>query len=408
MEIHNADCFPVLEAMGENSVDAVVTDPPYGIGILDEAWDGSLPGTEVWRECLRVLKPGGYLLAFSSARLYHRLAVSMEEAGFETQNMLAWLYGNGFPKGVNLSLMFDKSDGIPVPDDEFRNYLRAAIRRSPHNIRQLEEMCGTNGMFSHYLGRSQPAFPTTGKWKILKRVLKLDGRYDALFEKIERRRIRFRSVKRGRDKGLHLKSLTDNFKRHEPKSPLAKKWEGWRYGKACLRPCMEPVYFGQKPPLRPVTENVRRHRTGALNIGGCRVANENGKMKEPTNVMHDGSAAVARILNGAGGCGSPSLNKFEREPPFRYVPKPGKREKGEGNEHPTVKPLALMGHLVRLVTPPGGTVLDPFMGSGTTGAAAFAGGFGFVGIEKERGYFAVARERLKKTIIETITSKGAA
>ena len=272
-----------------------------------------------------MLKPGGYILAFSSARLYHRLAVSMEEAGFETQSMMAWLYGNGYPKGTNLSLRFDKGDGIPVPDDAFRSYLKDAVRRSPYKIRQLEEMCGTNSMFSHYLGRSQAAFPTLEKWQILKEALGLDGRYDDLFGRIERRRIGHRLAKEGRKGGLHLKSLRDDFDRHVPKSAPAKRWEGWRYGKSALRPCMEPVYFGQKPPLRPVTRNVERYGTGALNIEGCKVANKKGKMKNPTNVMHDGSEAVRDVLDRNGRTVSLTLNAFDA--PFCSVPKATKEEK---------------------------------------------------------------------------------
>ncbi len=398
MNLYRSDCLSVLKNMESDSIDSIVTDPPYGIGILGEKWDKSLPAAEIWQECFRVLKPGGYILAFSSARTYHHLAMSMEKAGFETQNMLAWLYGNGHPKGANLALQFDKADGVPVPDDEFRAYLRNAIRRSPYKIRELEELCGTHGMFSHYLGRVQAAFPTLEKWRILKRVLKLDDRYDQIFEKIEVKRAEFRSKKEVREGGAYMKGIAKNFERHIPKSDLAKKWNGYRYGKNALRPAIEPIYFGQKPPLKPVTKNIEHYGLGALNIDKCKVANQRGEVKYPSNVMHDGSEVVRDALNSESKRASLSLSEFRDNPltPFFYVPKPGKSERGEFNNHPTVKPLSLMRHLVRLVTPKGGTVCDPFMGSGTTGMATLLEGAEFIGVEKNGEYFNIAKRRLNQ------------
>ena len=387
MKLYHTDCLEKLQKMQSESVDSIVTDPPYGIGIFDNRWDKSLPSEEVWGECHRVLKPGGFILAFSSSRLYHRLAVAMEGAGFETQNMLAWLYGSSVPKGYSLALQFDRGDGVPVPDDAFRKYLRDAIEESPYKIKELEKLCGTGSMFSHYLGRSQPSYPTFEKWKILKRALKLDSTYDALFERMERLREEFRSKKEGR--GGHFNGLARNFERYRPKSSLAKKWEGWRCGKASLRSCMEPVYMGQKKPLRPIRENVFHFGVGALNIDGCRVTGIDGKKRSPSSVMHDGSPVVCRVL----GRGQNSLNHFY------FVPKPSDGER-KGNPHPTVKPVSLMRHLVRLVTPKGGVCLDPFMGSGTTGVAAKLEGANFVGMEKEGEFFEIARKRLEEPLFE--------
>ena len=391
MNLYRSDCISVLRNMKSNSVTSVVTDPPYGIRILHEKWDKALPTLEVWQECFRVLRPGGYILAFASARLYHRLAVAMENAGFETQNMLAWLYGNGHPKGINIALQFDKTDGIPEPDDAFRTYLKDAVRRSPYRICDLERLCGTNGMFSHYTGRVQAQFPSFKNWKILKKALKLDNRYDKMFEKIKKKKIEYRSKNKGRNSGTFFKDFANEFERHKPKSKFAKKWDGYKYGKNALRPSIEPIYFGQKPPLRPVTKNIERYGMGALNIDKCKVVNRMGEIKYPSNVMHDGSELVKSA--------SLSLNEFREEgpySPFFYVPKPGKREKGEFNTHPTVKPLSLIRQLVRLVTPPKGIVLDPFMGSGTTGLATFLEKRKFIGMEKDRAYFQIAKKRLKE------------
>ena len=378
------DCLEVLAKMESNSIDSIVCDPPYGISILGEEWDKSLPSRKIWRECFRVLKPGGYVLAFSSGLRYHHLAEAMEGVGFETQNMMAWLYSNGLPRGEKLSREFDRGDGLPLPDDAFRGYLRDAINRSPYKIADLEKMCGTNGMFSHYLGKSQAAFPTLEKWRIIKAALGLGGEYDDLFEKIEKRRQEFKSSKDGARGSGYFSGMSRKFDRHVPKSELAKKWQGWAYGKMVLRPCMEPIYCGQKPPLRPVRENVKRHGVGAMNIEACKCEG-----RTPSNVMHDGSPEVEERLTRESPTAAVSLNRFF------FVPKARGKEK-EGNNHPTVKPVALMAHLVRLVTPPGGVCLDPFMGSGTTGVACRMEGFDFVGIEREEEYFLTARDRISQ------------
>ena len=401
MKLHHANCLEELKKMKRHSIDSIVTDPPYGIGIRS-GWDKSLPSADIWKECLRVLKPGGFILAFSSARLYHKLAQEMECAGFETQNMLAWIYSPGFPKGTNLSLGFDKRDGIPIPDEKFRSYLKSAIKKSPYTIAQLEEMCGTASMFSHYLGKSQPAYPTLEKWQILKRILGLDATYDGLFRKIEKMRQEFCSSKKERRaKGRFFRSLTEEFERHKPMSEEAKTWEGWRVGKASLKPCIDPIYFGQKPPLRPVTENVKFHGVGALNIKGCKVADDDGRERWPTNAMHDGSPEAIHYLDLEGKRGSLYLNKF------CFHPKASIQERRKSG-HPTAKPISLMRHLVRLVTPKGGLCLDPFIGSGTTGAAALMEGVDFIGMEKEKDYFEVSRARLENLCLKKKEEENAA
>ena len=356
---------------------------------MDQEWDKSLPSAKIWKECFRVLKPGGYILAFASARLYHHLAVAMESCGFETQAMMAWLYGNGFPRGADLSAQFDKMASIK-PDEKFRNYLKDAIKKSPYKIVDLEKMCGTNGMFSHYLGASQSQFPNYKNWKILKEALKLDATYDDFFEQREKNRLDLKSSSEGRRTSKHFSCLRENFKKHTPQTEDAIKWRGWKYGKIALRPSMESIYFGQKPPLRPVKHNVATYGIGALNIEGCKVTGRDGKTRCPSNVMHDGSPEVAETL----GTGINPLNEFPPDP-FFYVSKPNVKER-KGISHPTQKPLSLMRQLVRLVTPAGKTCLDPFMGSGTTGLACAMEKVEFVGIEQDKGYFEEARERLEE------------
>ena len=397
MKIHHSDCLGILKIINANSVDSIVTDPPYGISVMNEKWDKCLPSQEIWKECFRALKPGGYILSFASARLYPHLALTMEKVGFQTQNMLAWLYGNGFPRGINVAKQLDRADALPRPDDKFRNYLRDAIKKSPYKVKDLEKMCDTVGMFSHYLGKNQSQFPSYEKWQILKKALKLDETYDTLFEKIEAHRKEFKLSEGGGNKSQHFKTLSKKFRKHKAKSELAKKWDGWQYGAMTLRPCIEPIYFGQKPPLRPMRENIVRYGVGALNMQNCKKSGRDGKERTASNVMYDGSDKVVVKLGQHSSTAVSSIGEFrpQLESPFFYVPKPSGSTR-KVNTHPTVKPIDLMRHLVRLITPPRGTCLDPFMGSGTTGVACLMEGMDFIGIEREEEYFKIAQDRLEQ------------
>jgi site-specific DNA-methyltransferase (adenine-specific) len=331
-ELIHGDCIEVLRAMPDCSVDAVVTDPPYGLSFMGKKWDYDVPGVEVWAECLRVLKPGGHLLAFAGTRTQHRMAVRIEDAGFEIRDMIAWVYGSGFPKSLDVSKAIDKAAG--------------AEREVVGETRK--------GAQSESTGRY-------GAWG--------DG-------------------------------ITPTL----PATPEAKQWQGWG---TALKPALEPITVARKPLIGTVAENVLQHGTGAINVDGCRVGTEeiiDFKRKEnsitasgwkdvnrnpyeqhsqgrwPANFIHDGSEEVTDLLGSAAR--------------FFYCAKASKRDRDEGNHHPTVKPTDLMRYLCRLVTPPDGIVLDPFMGSGSTGKAAALEGFSFIGIEREAEYVAIAQARI--------------
>jgi site-specific DNA-methyltransferase (adenine-specific) len=289
VEIVNGDSLLVLQLLDDNSVDAIVTDPPYGLSFMGKKWDYDVPSEELWRQCFRVLKAGGHLLCFAGTRTQHRMAVRIEDAGFEIRDMIAWVYGSGFPKSLNL-----KGD-----------------------------------------------------------------------------------------------------------------WQGWG---TALKPALEPITVARKPLIGTVAENVLQHGTGAINVDGCRVGTDGGTKHNdgekgttkncygnglfvefgkpviglgrwPANFIHDGSEEVTDLLGSAAR--------------FFYCAKASKRDRDEGNNHPTVKPTDLMRYLCRLVTPPDGTVLDPFMGSGSTGKAAVLEGFRFIGIEREEEYCEIAKARIK-------------
>jgi site-specific DNA-methyltransferase (adenine-specific) len=348
------DCLDALRQLPDASVDAVVTDPPYGLSFMGKKWDYDVPSVEVWAECLRVLKPGGHLLAFAGTRTQHRMAVRIEDAGFEIRDMIAWVYGSGFPKSLDVSKAIDKAAGA-----------ERETKRVRYSPQQLNCKDGQN---------ERP-------W-----------------------------MKAAAETGFHEMPGDD------PATDAARQWQGWG---TALKPALEPITVARKPLSGTVAEAVLKHGTGALNVDGCRVGDEvrqcaftslapckgnrlgatdtaqarrgtQGDPKEytgrwPANLIHDGSEEVTGLLGEAAR--------------FFYSPKADGTDRNEGtdarNIHPTVKPTDLMQYLCRLVTPPGGTVLDPFMGSGSTGKAAQMEGFRFIGCERDPDYFAIAKARVE-------------
>lgn len=330
--IINDDCLHAMQGLEDNTIDSIVTDPPYGLSFMGKDWDHGIPGVVFWQEALRIAKPGCHLLAFGGTRTFHRLAVAIEDAGWDIRDTLMWVYGSGFPKSHNL-------------------------------------------------------------------------------------------------KG---------------------EWQG--YGTA-LKPAWEPVIVARKPLEGTVANNVLKWGTGALNIDGCRVplngdkpysypngsggshgpvpirihydnpvyGNPQGRF--PANLIHDGSDAVvsgfpndtsrffycAKASKSERNMGCEGLEERKRDA-SRHVGQPSMNG-GDGNpynrgakplanNHPTVKPLALMRYLCRLVTPPDGVVLDPFCGSGSTLVGALQEGFRYIGIEKDPDYVNIAYARTKHALKE--------
>ena len=343
IELLHGDCLDRLRELPDCSVDACVTDPPYGLSFMGKAWDYDVPGADVWREVLRVLKPGGHLLAFAGTRTQHRMAVQIEDAGFEIRDMIAWVYGSGFPKSLDVSKAIDKAAG------------------AEREVVGSYTVTGTAAKGQH------------------------KGRAAA-------------SADRGSAAGCaKVLDIT------APATPEAQQWAGWG---TALKPALEPITVARKPFKGTVAANVLEHGTGAINVDGCRVAGVKGVLASPSNagslgwstggdmdrkqqqngrwpanLIHDGSDEPCALLSDAAR--------------FFYCAKASKADRGDGNGHPTVKPTELMRYLCRLVTPPGGVVLDPFMGSGSTGKAAVLEGFRFIGIEREAEYLEIARHRVQ-------------
>jgi DNA modification methylase len=435
----NLDILPTLP---DNSVDSIVTDPPYELGFMGKKWDSSgiAYSVELWQECLRVLKPGGHLLAFGGSRTWHRLAVAIEDAGFEMRDSIAWLYGSGFPKSMDISKAIDKAAG--------------AEREVVTDI--VEDLFGT-----HEVKREREAYGI--------------GNTSDTFS--------------GHAEGAMARETL-------PATDEAKKWAGWG---TALKPAFEPVVVARKPLIGTVAANVLEWGVGGLNIDGSRIGfasaadqasatpqgkvtsnsmagaapdvdggerkeidrPDNSKGRWPANIIldeytaglldeqsgHSVSRPVPpgirtgnflpsdeRSLKSAGiyGAGAKSLGSNHNDSGgasrFFYVAKASKKDRNEGldglpagqpvggadkwtetdrrrgegvtrtpsaNIHPTVKPTALMEYLIRLVTPAGGVVLDPFTGSGSTGKAALLNGYRFIGCELTEEYFPIIEGRLK-------------
>jgi site-specific DNA-methyltransferase (adenine-specific) len=424
--IRVGDCLDTLRAMPDASVDAVVTDPPYGLGrepdprevlaawldgeayqpggagFMGKAWDAFVPSPVVWSECLRVLKPGGHLLAFAGSRTYDWIVLGVRLAGFEVRDQLLWLYATGFPKSLDVSKAIDRAAGAE----------REVVDVSRRTSRQAG--------------------------------------------------------------GFHRSILNDDgwapvgYTETAPATEAARQWDGWG---TALKPAHEPIVLARKPLSGTVASNVTTHGTGAINVDACRVGvggqwawdaprqmgyhggtdtgagyGKSTQGRWPANVLHDGSPEVVAgfpvTSSGAVRAGytdraAPSESFGKTKPRhmtprdastgsaarFFYHAKASRAERergllhrepetvGDGREtpidnayqrgkterrnvHPTVKPVSVMRWLVRLVTPPGGAVVDPFSGSGTTGIACALEGFAFIGCELSPEYAEIARARI--------------
>ena len=333
-KIINDSMLNMLSHIEENSIDCVITDPPYELGFMGKSWDSSgiafQPKT--WEKCLKVLKPGGYLLAFNHSRTFHRMAVAIEDAGFEIRDTILWLYGSGFPKSHNVGLVLDKKQGMP----DRGHRIAVASRKHP------------------------------------------DGT---------------------------LEPNGDNLPPYEGKTEIGKQWQGWG---TALKPAFEPIIMARKPIKTTVADNVMLYGVGGINIDECRVETEWGGAlnsssshelgRFPANIIHDGNEETTDNMQDASR--------------YFYTAKASKKDRDEGlgtleaveirggavktsrkNTHPPVKPCELMQYLIRLVAPKGATILDQFMGSGSTGKAVMFenrernADYKFIGIVLDKEYF---------------------
>ena len=426
-ELMLGDCLDRLKELPDNSVDAVVTDPPYGISFMAKKWDYDVPSVDVWTEAMRVLKPGGHALIACGTRTQHRMVVNIEDAGFEIRDVVSWIYGSGFPKSLNISKAIDKRGGVVAEFEPFKIAVRDAMKLNNVKRKTIIAALG-NSMLSHYLtDGDQPAIPNIRDYKIIRDCVGLGDIFDHLFIAEAEREVvgsKTAGMGTGQTFGM-LQSEGDNINANKeiditaPATESAKQWDGWG---TALKPAVEFFTLCRKPlGEKTVAANVLKWGTGGINIDGSRVGAENGRF--PANLIHDGSQEVLDLFpetkpsrantvsdnrktafltagnsvsGGVSGERNPENSYTDQGSAARffYCPKASKKDREEGNTHPTVKPTALMSYLCRLITPPGGVILDPYMGSGSTGKAARLEGFQFVGIEREPEFMAIAEARI--------------
>ena len=500
----NGNMLEELDKMEENSVGSIVTDPPYEINFMGKDWDnaGVAFSVETWKKCLRVLKPGGYLLSFAAPRTQHRISCAIEDAGFEIRDAIMWLYGSGFPKSMDISKQLDKrgaNNTSTICDIIHSRRVELGL-----TLKDIDDYVGTNGMALHWENGRRGITPENFN-KLIK-LLKIDA--DEVFsacrdivgqvEKTESYRYKNNNVYQ--TNGNEEKVLLDIT---VPKTDLAKQWEG--YGTS-LKPAYEPIIVARKPLCGTVADNVMTYGVGGINIDECRIshnepikltnrkdrsgvifteentgkssylnkdnhiASANPSGRFPSNVIltYDDSdydeVCGGFPDSGSGNGGTPynysgkeyhnkDTSMFNGDKPqapsnyndsgsasrYFYCAKASKRDRDEGlddlptkqtvgggggigdyaedvnscsgkfgsekaphkNYHPCVKPTSLMQYLVRLVTPKGETILDPFMGSGSTGkAVAYENNdrdadYSFIGIELNKEYCDIAERRIE-------------
>ena len=414
--IHHGDCIETMNAMPPESVDAIVTDPPYGLGFMGKKWDGLPPSLEWAEACYRVLKPGGHIAAFGGTRTWHRLAVAIEDAGFEMRDSLAWLYGSGFPKSHDVGKAIDKLAGAE------REVIGSKITG---NAKQPTSRTGEFADGKHggqqVVDITAPATPEAQQW---------DGWGTALkpaFEPIVLARKPLAEKTVARNVLAHgTGAINVDACRIGTEDNLSGGGEGtgkagsFRFGGYLTFEALQAA--AETDEVTPDGKNrARAVLARAMSTHSERVSNAKGG-RWPANVLLDHHAAAwvdeqsGVLRSGARKAGQPrnasgkssyvlpELTTWEGGASsggasrFFYTAKAPKSERPnvDGVQHPTVKPLAIMRWLIRLVTPPGGTVLDPFAGSGTTIEAALIEGFDPVGIEMETDYLPLIQHRIDR------------
>jgi DNA modification methylase len=389
--LHHGDCLEVLRGMANDSVDSVVTDPPYGLSFMGKKWDYDVPSADIWRECLRVLKPGGHLLAFAGTRTQHRMAVRIEDAGFEIRDMIAWVYGSGFPKSRNVCLDMDKMEG------HGNRGHRIAVANRHHPDGTLEP----NG---EQLAAYEPKTDAARQWQGWGTALKPALEPLTVARKPLQSTVAANVLEHGTG-AINIDGCRvptdDKLGGGMVSMGRPKASEGWD------RPWMHDPEVTERKKIEAASK----------------VAAAEAQGRWPANVIHDGSEEVVglfpetgkstggRIGNAGGGsvpnvptgtfeAGNPGYGDTGSAARFFYCAKASKADRDADNNHPTVKPTALMRYLCRLVTPPRGIVLDPFMGSGSTGKAAILEGFQFIGIEREEEYIKIAKARIDNAFVQ--------
>ena len=417
-ELHLGDCLETLRTMPDNSVDSIVTDPPYGLSFMGKRWDYDVPSVEIWAECLRVLKPGGHLLAFAGTRTQHRMAVRIEDAGFEIRDMIAWVYGSGFPKSLDVSKAIDKAAGA---EREVVGTKRSGLAMNDqlnddgwHNARA--------GEVGKMVNITAPATEAARQWQGWGTALKPVLEPITVARKPLIGTVAENVLQHGTG-AINVDGCRVNPGEVVPGGGKSARGNGGLYGDGAATENARPHIAGRWPANLihdgseevvarfPVTAPAKAANRGLQNSGRHGgLADIGSNIKEGTDTVrghNDEGGSAARFFY----CAKASRadrNEGTEHLEQRVVSTWGGDEDDlsdgkkstipKGNHHPTVKPTDLMAYLVRLVTPPGGLVLDPFMGSGSTGKAAMREGFRFIGCEMSPEYLEIARARIESAL----------
>ena len=386
--ILNGDCIEEMQKLIDDGVqvDSVVTDPPYELGFMGRSWDstGIAFQKETWELAYKLLKPGGHLLAFSASRNYHRMAVAIEDVGFEIRDQMMWLYGSGFPKSMNVGKAFDKKLG----NSEWEGW-GTALKPAHEPIVMARKPLSEKSIVDNVLKHG------TGAINIDEcRVEGNDAKYPDTNPD-------FKDIGRQSKEAIGIDKLsfgqTENAKRKKVVRKPRNESGVWTDGNSGMK--AEGTQYADADPKGRFPSNVMHDGSDVVkDIFPTTSKSAGGRSYQNTNQMYEGGYKVGdglKIDPGYGDEGSAAR--------YFYCPKVSKSERNNStvkNNHPTVKPQKLMQYLCRMVTPKGGIVLDMFMGSGSTGMAAKDEGFDFIGIEKEKEYFKIAEARIESVEVK--------
>ena len=411
MRLHNGDCLNVLKMMIEDEVfvDSIVTDPPYELGFMGRSWDstGIAFQKETWELCFKVLKPGGHLLAFSGSRTYHRMAVAIEDAGFEIRDQVMWLYGSGFPKSMNIGKVIDKKNREIM--NEYKGW-GTALKPAHEPLVLARKPISENSVVDNVLKHR------TGGINIDDcRVEGNDANYPDSNPVMNGGK--YAQNENAKRKIVVRKTRTDDSVFNNGNSSF--RAEGTLYADADPRGRFPSnVMHDGSDVVKDIfpntkSSNVSRERKAGTEFGQSSGWNKHNNVDSGLMPAYGDDGSASRYFYCAKTSKAERNQGLDNLPTKKASSMPGRRNPDDmkdskidndvtgrfvtekKNIHPTVKPIKLMKYLCRLITPKGGTVLDPFMGSGSTGMAAKEENFEFVGIEKEEEYFNIATARIE-------------
>ena len=488
-KLYQGNMLDMLEIIEPNSIDSIITDPPYELNFMSKGWDnaGVSFQTDTWKKCYDVLKDGGYLLAFGGSRTFHRIACAIEDAGFEIRDTIMWLYGSGFPKSMDISKQIDKKPQANRTI-EFKKWLKIKLDNCGKTYKQINDECGftaTSYSKTDFKDNWSTNHPNKEKWLKMKKVIGIvEDNYDWICENnVEERGFIEPTGGLAGGSGNTVGCFTGKQLSNNAIDSKAKQWQGWG---TALKPSFEPIIIARKPFKGSLVDNVIKNGVGGINIDECRVETTDirkggsevigitGFSKGKQDIYTGGRFPANTILtydetdfdevcggfpNTKSGIavrhnsGGNTFGGNNKKPPMEdlgyndsgsasryfYCAKASKKDRNEGldefevkqcvgggggignylqdvnsasgkfgsekapqkNIHPTVKPTDLMQYLVRLITPDGGTILDPFNGSGSTGKAVMYENkeknknYKYIGIELTEEYLPISKARIE-------------